>query len=203
MFGNKKKLVDELHAEGGRVAWATVVKSGLDWRSTGSSGTTDHVKLTVRVEPDGGAPFEETFKQAFRGIYPLTGFQCKVIYDHKDHSRIAVIEGSEAPPGLSHEQAERASARRAEVKQAVRSGNMAEYIEKRKAEAMQQGGRAQIIVNGQPLVIGGSGQLEAAAAPPAAPDPADQLAKLAELHQQGVLTDEEFQAAKAKLLASM
>ena len=37
------------------------------------------------------------------------------------------------------------------------------------------------------------------AAPPAA-DPIQQLKDLAELHQQGVLTDEEFAAQKAKLL---
>jgi Short C-terminal domain len=44
--------------------------------------------------------------------------------------------------------------------------------------------------------------------PPAAPTPTasspmiDQLNQLADLHQQGVLTDEEFAAAKAKLFAS-
>jgi len=34
----------------------------------------------------------------------------------------------------------------------------------------------------------------------AAPDPAEQLAKLAELHKAGVLTDEEFSTKKAELL---
>ena len=34
----------------------------------------------------------------------------------------------------------------------------------------------------------------------AAPDPIEQLKQLGELHQQGVLTDEEFAAQKAKLL---
>jgi hypothetical protein len=44
--------------------------------------------------------------------------------------------------------------------------------------------------------------------PPAAPAPAasspmiDQLNQLAELHQRGVLTDDEFAAAKAKLFGS-
>jgi len=38
--------------------------------------------------------------------------------------------------------------------------------------------------------------------PPAAapPDPIEQLKQLADLHSQGVLTDEEFAAQKAKLL---
>jgi hypothetical protein len=42
-----------------------------------------------------------------------------------------------------------------------------------------------------------------AAAPPAAPQPdlADQLRKLADLRDAGVLTDDEFAAQKAKLLA--
>jgi len=38
------------------------------------------------------------------------------------------------------------------------------------------------------------------AAAPQAPDPIEQLKQLGELHQQGVLTDEEFAAQKAKLL---
>jgi len=48
-------------------------------------------------------------------------------------------------------------------------------------------------------------QQQAAAPPPQAPpaaaaDPMAQLKELGELHQTGVLTDEEFSAAKAKLL---
>ncbi len=39
-----------------------------------------------------------------------------------------------------------------------------------------------------------------AAAPAAAPDPIAELERLAQLKQQGILTDEEFAAAKAKLL---
>jgi hypothetical protein len=46
-------------------------------------------------------------------------------------------------------------------------------------------------------------QAQQAAAPapaPAAEDPLDKLRQLGELHAQGLLTDEEFGAAKAKLL---
>jgi hypothetical protein len=42
---------------------------------------------------------------------------------------------------------------------------------------------------------------QAAAPAAAAPDPIEQLKQLGELHAQGVLTDEEFAAQKAKLLA--
>jgi hypothetical protein len=41
-----------------------------------------------------------------------------------------------------------------------------------------------------------------AAPPPPAPDPIEQLKELAELKAQGILTDEEFAAQKAKILAS-
>jgi Short C-terminal domain len=43
-------------------------------------------------------------------------------------------------------------------------------------------------------------QEPAAPAAPAEPDPMEQLEKLAKLHEEGVLTDEEFAAQKAKLL---
>ena len=36
--------------------------------------------------------------------------------------------------------------------------------------------------------------------PPAAPDPIEQLKELGALHEQGILTDEEFAAQKAKIL---
>jgi Short C-terminal domain len=49
---------------------------------------------------------------------------------------------------------------------------------------------------------GGGGEQydEPAPAAPAEPDPMEQLQKLAQLHEQGILTDEEFAAQKAKLL---
>jgi hypothetical protein len=200
VFGNKKKLVDQLRAEGATVAWATVVKAGGDWQSTSGAGrVTDHVKLTLRVEPEGGEPFEATFKQAFAGIHPIQAFQCKVIYDPQDHSRIAVIEGSEAPPGISHDRAERSAALRAEAIQAARTGHIADFVAKRQAEA----GGGGIFINGQRVDVSAlTGQAQAPAPAPAPADVTDQLQKLADLHSTGALTDDEFQAAKTKLLAS-
>jgi hypothetical protein len=59
-----------------------------------------------------------------------------------------------------------------------------------------------------PQQQGGYGGYPQQAAPPPAAAPAgepsimDQLSQLGDLHNQGVLTDEEFTAAKAKLLGS-
>ena len=47
----------------------------------------------------------------------------------------------------------------------------------------------------------GDGQDQAQYAPPPA-DPADEIEHLAQLHSSGALTDEEFAAAKAKILGT-
>ncbi len=44
--------------------------------------------------------------------------------------------------------------------------------------------------------------VDQAAAAPAAADPFDQIEKLSKLHAEGALTDEEFAAAKAKVLGT-
>jgi hypothetical protein len=44
--------------------------------------------------------------------------------------------------------------------------------------------------------------MEQVAAAPAADDPFDQIEKLSKLHAEGALTDEEFAAAKAKILGT-
>lgn len=71
-------------------------------------------------------------------------------------------------------------------------------VSRRQAErwaAQGQGAPAYLAEQPQPLP-------EQAPPPPAPPrDPIEQLKELAQLHQQGVLTDDEFAAQKAKLLA--
>lgn len=47
-----------------------------------------------------------------------------------------------------------------------------------------------------------TGVEQAAAAPAPADDPFDQIEKLSKLHSEGALTDEEFSAAKAKILGT-
>jgi len=47
-----------------------------------------------------------------------------------------------------------------------------------------------------------TGQDEGGQAPSAGPSVTDQLGQLTTLHQQGALTDEEFAAAKAKIIGS-
>ncbi len=199
MFGNKDKLVQDLTEQGGRVAWATVVKAQRQWQSSTStwntSSMTDHVKVTVSVEPDGEPRFEAGFHQAFPGTVPMNGWMCKVIYDPADHDRIAILADQIFPPGMDPGQAERAAAMRAAMTEAVKGGNMAGYIEQVKAQAASGALPGTVFVDGT-LVAGGT-----AASPPAS-DTVDQLTKLADLHDRGALTDAEFSAMKAKILGS-
>jgi NaMN:DMB phosphoribosyltransferase len=81
---------------------------------------------------------------------------------------------------------------------AVASGTataVSNRVSRRQAErwsAQGQGAPAYMAEQPQPVP-------EQAAPPP--PDPIQQLKELGQLHQQGVLTDEEFAAQKAKVLA--
>jgi hypothetical protein len=71
-------------------------------------------------------------------------------------------------------------------------GNVALDVEATQAQAAargQQGGR--VIRAGETLVM---------PADRSAPDPIDKLKELADLHDRGALTDEEFASQKAKLL---
>ncbi len=198
ILGHKEKLEQQLSQEGGIVAWATFTDVGAGWSNASMNGfnqvtsQTDHVKVTVTVQPDSGEPFEASFRQAFSGLRPFKGWQCKVIYDPKDRSRIAVLEDSITPPGIDHAKAERAAEMRSEAMAAASSGHMAEYVESMRARAQSGELSGVTIVDGRVISPG---------APAAKPDIVDQLTKLDELRARGVLTDAEFAAQKAKLLA--
>jgi hypothetical protein len=198
ILGHKEKLEEQLAQEGGIVAWATFTDVGAGWSSASMNGfnqvtsQTDHVKITVSVQPDNGEPFEASFGQAFTGLRPFKGWQCKVIYDPNDRSRIAVLEDSITPPGIDHAKAERAAEMRSEAMAAASSGHMAEYVESLKARAQSGELGGVTIVDGRMVSPG---------APASKPDIVDELTKLDELRARGVLTDAEFAAQKAKLLA--
>ena len=197
-LGHKEKLEQELSQEGGTVAWATIADVSAGFQTARVDGfnqvtsQTDHDRITLTVQPDNGEPFEASFSQAFAGRHPFKGWQCKVIYDPNDRSRIAVLEGSITPPGIDHAKAERASEMRSEAMAAASSGNMAEYVESLKARAQSGGLSGVTIVDGRMVSPG---------APASKPDIVDQLTKLDGLRARGVLSDAEFAAQKAKLLA--
>ena len=90
----------------------------------------------------------------------------------------------------------RRTRRRALLAGAVAGGALAHH-ERRKAEEEQE---AYAQAPAEEQAPAGYQDQTSYAPPPA--DPADEIEHLAQLHQSGVLTDEEFAAAKAKILGT-
>lgn len=217
-LGHKQQLVEQLSQEGGVVAWATITDVADEWASARVDGfnqvesRTDHLNLTLSVQPDGGEPFQATISQAFSTFRPFKDWQCKVIYDPNDRSRIAVMEDTVTPPGMDHARAENAAQIRSEAMAAAASGNIADFVQSMQARAMSGqlgGGVAMDPRLIQQAMAAAGANLAAMNGVPGAgsasstgtPSVADELAKLADLRDRGVLSEAEFEVQKAKLLA--
>jgi hypothetical protein len=114
MFGSKgksdkndknDKVRQQLEHDGGQRAWAVI----LDYHSRYGTGRysvvpkdmVDHAKLTLRVEPEGQAPFEATAQASFAHHFPRSGGSIGVIFDPRDPSKIAICpEWSFAPESV-------------------------------------------------------------------------------------------------------
>jgi hypothetical protein len=204
MFGHNKRVERKLKERGGKRAWATVLESDKEWAGTGglnaaagqAGSITIHQKLRLRVEPDGETPFESTVKQVFNDSYgwhiPQEGYSVTVIYDPTDHSKLVIdLEVMPVAPGVDRDEAlarhERVTARMQDP--AARR----QQIEEMKAKAAAQTQSATEIM--------AKAFHQAQGAAPVL-DVGDQLTKLAELRDRGVLTDAEFEAQKAKILGA-
>jgi hypothetical protein len=96
VFGSdrNKKVRERLEHGAGQRAWAVI----LDLKRTYQSGNfevhpekqIDHAELTLRVEPQDGVPFEATVKASFTHHMPRTGGSIGVIFDPRDHSKLAI-----------------------------------------------------------------------------------------------------------------
>jgi hypothetical protein len=200
VFGHNKRLAAKLKEQGGRQAWATVLESKQEWASTGglnvspgqAGSFTIHQKLKLNVEPDGEPPFEATIKQVFNDTQgwpiPQEGWSVAVIYDPNEHSKLVLdLDTMPVRPGVDRDDAvarhESAMARLQDPAARL------QQIEEMKAQAAALQERF-------------AATLSPALSAPRLPDVADQLTKLADLRDRGVLSDAEFEAQKAKILAS-
>jgi hypothetical protein len=180
MFGHNERLARKLKEKGGVRASATVLESEKEWASTGgvnvSSGQagsmTIHQKLRLRVEPDGEPPFETTVKQVFNDSY---GWQVP-----REGYSVGVIYD----PG-DHS------------KLVIDMDAMPVAPGVDRDEAIARHERAMARMND--MMAESSPQIPATSPPP---DVADELTKLADLRDRGVLTDAEFEAQKAKILSA-
>jgi hypothetical protein len=91
--------------------------------------------------------------------------------------------------------------RRRTRRRAIIAGAAIAHHEDKKAGEQQQADDQAPADDQQDQAPAGNGQDQGQYAPPPA-DPADEIEHLAQLHTSGTLTDEEFTAAKAKILGT-
>jgi hypothetical protein len=91
--------------------------------------------------------------------------------------------------------------RRRTRRRAIIAGAAIAHHEDKKAGEQQQADDQAPADDQQDQAPAGNGQDQAQYAPPPA-DPADEIEHLAQLHTSGALTDDEFAAAKAKILGT-
>jgi hypothetical protein len=186
MFGGKKKLYTEGTQGEGQVIY-------FGWESPKCW----HYHLTVRAKFPDGTSTEFKTRNIDKGDYG-TLFQGAVVpvrYDPSDHSKVALDL-----PALK--------ARQTQSKAAEQGALDAQFASLGTPGAPGvgggQGGGGDLKAQLLQMAAQNSGSvidLRSSQSPAEqASDPVDRLAKLAELKQQGVLTEEEFAAAKAKIL---
>jgi Short C-terminal domain len=167
------------------------------------------------VQPDSGAPaFRATFRARFSHTEefhePVVGEQIRVTFD-KDQQ-------VEFDPEVLREMAKAKKADRKEQFAAIAGAAPGSAVDPASADvqaaqyramriraaidrAKEAGNDAEIERLTAMLARVEAGDLSLPAAAPM-PDPLDRLQKLADLHESGALTDEEFAAEKAKLLGA-
>ena len=181
---------------------------------------TAHVnwKLKLSVTPDGEAPFDAEVKEGYpeMGMGPHVGSTIAVLYDPNDHSKVVVDHSDDARigtaiDGMVGKMSDRSKARMEQLGGASAGELMRDAVadpaafrermyaraDELKAQAAQGVNPLTGVSTKQP--VSGSNPLanfQAAFGAPAAPDPADQIAKLADLRDRGALTEEEFQTEK-------
>jgi predicted regulator of Ras-like GTPase activity (Roadblock/LC7/MglB family) len=177
MFQSRKRIEETLTASGSRAEAVVLEAQRTTWTTNVSNKRL--WKLRIQVRPQGEAEFEVRVKEWLGGwTAPREGMTLQVLYDPSDHSRVMVDQaaGELALAGAT----------------SVLLGN---------------GAAVQLTVQGDPssvrvLTIGPDGQLvtpQVVDAPSAA-SPQDRLAKLAQLRDTGVITDQEFQTQQSRIL---
>jgi len=139
-----------------------------------------HCKLQLRVEPEGAPPFETEAHHVFTQQAPWEGCSVAVIYDPSKPSDLVIDESQ----GFGRGNAGMAAFGPGEASGGKRTDRLDALLA---AAQSAQSGR-----------FGGP---QPPQDPPSGPNNvADQLTKLADLRDRGILSETEFQAQKARLL---
>jgi hypothetical protein len=197
MLGKPSRRTRHRLEERGKKAPATVLEVGSRGMAitTGSgalvSDTEVALKLNLRVEPPGEPPFEIWTKLRFSQFgMPRAGSKIAVIYDPEDHESIMLDDSPQAT--IDVQMGDMPAGVRdivSQVTAASLSGAGGQDVRNLAAQLGQQYAADAQAFHVTPAAAAGE-------------DPLDRLEKLADLKAKGILTEEEFQAQKAKILGS-
>ena len=187
MLGKPSKRLLKQLGENGKRANATVVEIAEKGMAVtrGAEGVVGNTELALkahlRVQPEGEPEFAVKKRFSFPQLaVPSAGQTVPVLYDPDDHDKIVVDYSPEAQQGAAF------SAAGIDPSQI---GALMEQAQQLQAQAGQVQGMAPV-----------PGMAPAAPAQPQT-DSVAQLEKLAKLKESGALTEAEFEAEKAKILA--
>lgn len=199
MLGKPSRRTRKRLEENGRRAPATVVSIAERGMAVtnGAEGVISNTELllktTLRVEPPGESAFEVTKRIRYPQLsVPAAGMRVNVLYDPDDHDEV-IIDSSAAGAGPVQDVGALLGAVQAAQQQSA--GDPAAMAAAIRSSLAAQGITAAVSTSSQelPMTFG---------APSPEADRLGQLEKLGKLHEQGILTDEEFQAEKQKILGS-
>ncbi|WP_243841452.1 SHOCT domain-containing protein [Mycobacterium sp. DL592] len=161
-------------------------------------------KLHLRVLPESEPPFEATIHALLPQLNrPSPGTRVVVLYDSKDHGRVELAQ----PASAADAAIDAINCARPDLAGAQVMGMpMSDMI--RSAIADPNGFRAQMMQRGAEMQQQAMAAMQAAAqqaqpAQPAPADPVDRLERLAALKDRGLITDEEFEQQKRRILGEV
>ena len=156
-------------------------------------------KLLLRVTPDAEPPFEANVTALLPQLSPpRPGMRLPVLYDPKDHSRVEI---ERRPAATADVAIDAVTAARPDLAGAQVMGMpMTDVI--RQAMANPTAFREEMMRRGAEMQQQALGAMQAAQPQQSqqGADPIDRLEKLAALKDRGLLTDEEFEQQKRKIL---
>jgi Short C-terminal domain len=196
VFGRDKKLEDHGVRAPAEVVSADQSGVGVTAGNPAFAGATEVLwKLDVKVKPEDGDPFDAHVEAKLPQYTALmVGSTVPVLFDPDDHSKVTLDMSPEGwADAASHMGALAGNpALAAPIKEMMEAAlkDPVAFRQHAMEEAQKAFGAAGFTVVGATGAAPQSG--EAAMV--------DTLQKLADLHKQGVLTDEEFAQQKAKLL---
>lgn len=169
------------------------------------SNTEIRWKLQVRVLPESEPPFDATVHALLPQLNrPRPGTHVAVLYDPKDHGR---VELDQQPVSTAETAIEAITGARPDLAGAQVMGMpMTDMI--RQAIADPNGFRDQMMQRGtemqqqQAMAAMQAAQAQQPA-PPASNDPVDRLERLAALKDRGLITDDEFEQQKRRILGEI